>query len=67
MCVVVAQWAKAFVHKPDDLSSIPRSHMVNRENTPERSALISATCPSTVLKGGGHHFSSFSCKDPQSH
>lgn len=63
----MAQWIKAIVNKPEDLSSIPGSHMMKREPTPESCPLISVACPSIIFKGGCHHVSSFPCKDPQSH
>lgn len=38
----MAQWVKAIVAKPDDLSLIPGSHLVEEENE-----LIPVSCPPT--------------------
>jgi hypothetical protein len=38
----MAQWAKAIVAKPDNLSSIPRTHKVEEKNCPFTSACVMA-------------------------
>lgn len=42
----MAQWAKVFAAKPDDLSPVPRSHMID-VSCPLTSMCVPCACAST--------------------